>query len=563
MATNVIMPKLGMTMTEGTIIKWHKKVGDAIEEGMPLFDVETDKLTNTVNANVSGTLLKISVPEDGTADCLAVVAVIGSEGEKLEAEPAPAAAAEPAAPQTESGNDLIVIGGGPGGYVAAIRGAQLGMKVTLIEADAVGGTCLNRGCMPTKALLHSAEVYELATHSAGIGIVANDVSVDWNAVQNARAGVTKKLTDGVKALIKANKITLISGKASFADPKTVSVGCRILTAGKIIIASGSAPIVPPIKGISECGAVIDSTACLQLDHVPESLLVIGGGVIGLELGSVYARFGSKVTVVEMSPKLLPLMDSELTAMVRRQLETKGMEILTESKVVSVESCGAGGRVHIECPNGERTVEAEKILLCVGRKPNIEGLGLEKAGVKTERGYIQVNDRMETSVPGIYAVGDCNGKLMLAHAAMAMGETAAENAAGGSKTFIAAYSPSCAYIGPELAGVGYTEEQLKEKGVDYKVGRFVTAANGRSLVSGHVDGMVKIIAGEKYGEILGVHIMAPSATELIEEAALAIRLEATVDELVDTIHCHPTVSEALREAALAVDGRAIHMPNKKK
>ena len=531
MATNVIMPKLGMTMTEGTIIKWHKKVGDAIEEGMPLFDVETDKLTNTVNANVSGTLLKISVPEDGTANCLAVVAVIGSEGEKLEAEPAPAAAAEPAAPQTESGNDLIVIGGGPGGYVAAIRGAQLGMKVTLIEADAVGGTCLNRGCMPTKALLHSAEVYELATHSAGIGIVANDVSVDWNAVQNARAGVTKKLTDGVKALIKANKITLISGKASFADPKTVSVGGRILTAGKIIIASGSAPIVPPIKGISECGAVIDSTACLQLDHVPESLLVIGGGVIGLELGSVYARFGSKVTVVEMSPKLLPLMDSELTAMVRRQLETKGMEILTESKVVSVENCGAGGRVHIECPNGERTVEAEKILLCVGRKPNIEGLGLEKAGVKTERGYIQVNDRMETSVPG--------------------------------KTFIAAYSPSCAYIGPELAGVGYTEEQLKEKGVDYKVGRFVTAANGRSLVSGHVDGMVKIIAGEKYGEILGVHIMAPSATELVEEAALAIRLEATVDELVDTIHCHPTVSEALREAALAVDGRAIHMPNKKK
>ena len=404
MATNVIMPKLGMTMTEGTIIKWHKKVGDAIEEGMPLFDVETDKLTNTVNANVSGTLLKISVPEDGTADCLAVVAVIGSEGEKLEAEPAPAAAAEPAAPQTESGNDLIVIGGGPGGYVAAIRGAQLGMKVTLIEADAVGGTCLNRGCMPTKALLHSAEVYELATHSAGIGIVANDVSVDWNAVQNARAGVTKKLTDGVKALIKANKITLISGKASFADPKTVSVGGRILTAGKIIIASGSAPIVPPIKGISECGAVIDSTACLQLDHVPESLLVIGGGVIGLELGSVYARFGSKVTVVEMSPKLLPLMDSELTAMVRRQLETKGMEILTESKVVSVESCGAGGRVHIECPNGERTVEAEKILLCVGRKPNIEGLGLEKAGVKTERGYIQVNDRMETYTPSATATG---------------------------------------------------------------------------------------------------------------------------------------------------------------
>lgn len=566
MASNVIMPKLGMTMTEGTIIKWHKKVGDAIEEGMPLFDVETDKLTNTVNANTSGTLLKINVPEDGTADCLAVVALIGAAGEAVEDSSAPAAAkAEAASSSSSSASDadMIVIGGGPGGYVAAIRAAQLGMRVTLIEGDAVGGTCLNRGCMPTKALLHSAEVYDLATHSANIGIVARDVAVDWEAVQNSRANVTKKLTDGVKALIKANKINLISGAARFVSAKTVEVDGKSLSADKIIIASGSAPIIPSIPGLRECGAVIDSTACLQLDHVPESLLVIGGGVIGLELGSVYSRFGAKVTVVEMSPKLLPLMDAELTTAVSRQLEANGMDILTESKVVSVENTSAGGRVHVECKNGERVIEAEKILVCVGRRPNTDDLALEKAGVKTSRGFIQVNDRMETSVPGIYAVGDCNGKLMLAHAAMMMGETAAENAVGGAKTFDALSSPSCAYIGPELAGVGFTEEQLKARGIEYKVGRFVTAANGRSLVAGHVDGVVKILAGKKYGEILGVHIMAPSATELIEEAALAIRLEATVDELVDTIHCHPTVSEALREAALAADGRAIHIPNKKK
>lgn len=562
MASNVIMPRLGMTMTEGTIIKWHKKVGDVIEEGTPLFDVETDKLTNTVNATAAGTLLKILVPEDGTADCLAVVALIGNEGESVEAAPAPAAA-EAKEPQAETDAGLIVIGGGPGGYVAAIRASQLGMKVTLIESDAVGGTCLNRGCMPTKALLHSADVYEAATHSANIGIVANDVSIDWAAVQHNRAEVTRKLTDGVKALIKANKITLISGEASFVSPKSVSVGGKTITADKIIIASGSEPIIPPIPGLRECSAVVDSTACLQLDHIPESLLVIGGGVIGLELGSAYSRFGTKVTIVEMSPKLLPLMDTELTEAVRRQMESKGIDILTDSKVVSVEECALGGRVHIECKDGGKTVDAEKILVCVGRRPNTAALGLDKIGVKTERGYIQTNDRMETSVSGIYAVGDCNGKLMLAHAAMVMGETAAENAAGGSRSFDASCSPSCAYIGPELAGVGYTEEQLKEKGIDYKVGRFVTSANGRSLVAGSTDGMVKILAGAEYGEILGVHIMSPSATELIEEASLAIRLEATVDELIDTIHCHPTVSEALREAALAVDGHAIHIPNRKK
>ena len=314
--------------------------------------------------------------------------------------------------------------------------------------------------------------------------------------------------------------------------------------------------------MKESGAVIDSTGALTLDHIPESLLVIGGGVIGIELGSVYQRFGTKVTVVEMLPKLLPLMDAELTGMVQAQLEAAGMEILTGSTVLSVSDTGVGADVKVRTPSGERTISAEKVLLSVGRGPNTASLGLDKTGVKLENGYIVTDERMETSVSGIYAVGDCNGKLMLAHAAMAMGEVAAENAMGGSSVFNPDASPSCAYVGPEFACVGLTEERCKELGIEYKVGRFPTSANGKSLVVGAVNGMIKVIAGAKYGEILGVHILADRATDLIEEAALAIRLEATLDELADTIHCHPTVSEGLREAVLAADKRAVHIPNRK-
>ena len=557
MAKEIVMPKLGLTMTEGTVSKWLKHEGDTVNEGEGLFEVETDKLTNTIEASGSGTLLKIYVPEGGSAKCLEKVAVIGQPGEAV----ADAPVAAPEAKEAEAGS-VLVIGGGPGGYVAAIRAAQLGARVTLIERDRIGGTCLNRGCMPTKALLHSAEVYELATHSEGIGILGRDVTVDWARVQANRQGVSDKLTSGVAALMRANKISVINGEAVFTGARTVSVDGRSLTADKIIISSGSYPIVPPIPGVKESGAVIDSTGALTLDHIPESLLVIGGGVIGIELGSVYQRFGTKVTVVEMLPKLLPLMDAELTGMVQAQLEAAGMEILTGSTVLSVSDTGVGADVKVRTPSGERTISAEKVLLSVGRGPNTASLGLDKTGVKLENGYIVTDERMETSVSGIYAVGDCNGKLMLAHAAMAMGEVAAENAMGGSSVFNPDASPSCAYVGPEFACVGLTEERCKELGIEYKVGRFPTSANGKSLVVGAVNGMIKVIAGAKYGEILGVHILADRATDLIEEAALAIRLEATLDELADTIHCHPTVSEGLREAVLAADKRAVHIPNRK-
>ncbi len=568
MAKVVVMPKLGLTMTEGTVSKWLKKVGDEVKEGEPLFDVETDKLTNTIEASASGVLRHIFI-EDGTTvpvlDKIAIIAAADEDISALIASAAPAAApagAAPAAPAAAvEGNSVLVIGGGPGGYVAAIRAAQLGAKVTLVEKDELGGTCLNRGCMPTKAMLHSSEVYEAATCSENIGIIGADVKVDWEKVQAFRASVVERLTSGVKALLRMNKVTVVNGEAAFVGPKTVKVGDRELTAEKVIICAGSYPIIPGIPGLKESKATIDSTACLSLDHIPDSLLVIGGGVIGLELGSVYRRYGTKVTVVEMQPRLLPLMDGELTMLAEAKLKAEGMEILTSTSVVSVADGEKNAKVTVKGPDGEKVIEAEKILVCVGRGPNTAGLALDKAGIDVKDGYIQANEKLETSVAGVYAVGDCTGKLMLAHAAMAMGEVAAENALGGDRCFKPEMSPSCAYIGPEFAGVGYTEERAKELGIAYKVGKFPTSGNGRSLVAGHTDGMIKVLAGEKYGEILGVHILAPSATELIEEAALAIRLEATVKEFTETIHCHPTVAEAVRECALNVDKKAIHIPNR--
>ena len=563
MAKNVVMPKLGLTMTEGTISAWHKKVGDSVAEGEALFDVETDKLTNTIEAPAAGTLLAIHVEAGSTVPCLTPVGVIGQPGEAVESPAAPAASASaPAeAASLADSNSVLVIGGGPGGYVAAIRAAQLGAKVTLVEKAELGGTCLNRGCMPTKAMLHSSEVYEAATCSEKIGIIGADVKVDWEKVQGFRASVVEKLTSGVKALLRMNKVTVVSGEAVFTGPKTVSAAGKELTAEKIIICAGSYPIIPGIPGLKDSKACIDSTACLSLPAIPKSLLVIGGGVIGLELGSVYRRYGTKVTVIEMQPRLLPLMDGELTMLAEAKLKSEGMEILTSTSVVSVADADGIAKVTVKGPDGEKVIEAEKILVSVGRGPNTAGLALDKAGIDVKDGFIQTNEKLETNVPGVYAVGDCTGKLMLAHAAMAMGETAAENALGGSRVFRPEASPSCAYIGPEFAGVGYTEERAKELGIAYKVGKFPTSGNGRSLVAGHTDGMIKILSGEKYGEILGVHILAPSATELIEEAALAIRLEATVKEFTDTIHCHPTVAEAVRECALNVDKRAIHIPNR--
>ena len=568
MATEVLMPKLGLTMTEGTIEEWKKKEGEAVKKGDILFSVTTDKLTNDVEADTDGVLLKVLSGVGETAVCKAVVAYIGQAGESIpSAAPAaaPAAAAEAAASGAKS---VLVIGGGPGGYVAAIRASQLGAKVTVIEKQHLGGTCLNVGCIPTKCLLHSAELLEdIRNQAADIGVKVTGAEVDFPQVIAHKNAVSKKLTSGIAGLFKMSRVTNLDGEATFIAPKALQVtkpdGTKAtMTADAIIVATGSINSIPPIPGIRENPNCIDSTGALSLEALPKSMVVIGGGVIGLELACAYAAFGTKITVVEALDHVLPMLDGDLTKIGMIHMKKMGMEFHLECPVQSVESSPVGAKVVCKDKAGEIvSFEAEKVLVAIGRKANTASLNLEAGGVNNDRGRILVNDKMETNVPGVYAIGDCVfGKSQLAHTASAMGEVAAENICGLSAVYNEKTNPTCVYIEPEAASVGLTEEQAKAKGIAYKVGKFPMAANGKALILNGGEGLVKIIADEKYGEVLGMHIIGPRATDLIAEGALAIRLEATIDELISTIHSHPTVTETMREAALNVEKRAIHTKN---
>ena len=583
MATEVLMPKLGLTMTEGTIEEWKFKEGDTVKKGDILFSVATDKLTNDVEAEEDGVLLKILLPEGETAPCKSVIGWIGAAGEAVPdaagaaapaaapaapAAAAPAAAAPAAAPAAAGQKTIIVIGGGPGGYVAAIRASQLGAKVTLVEREHIGGTCLNIGCIPTKCLLHSAElVSEIKDQGADIGVKVSGVEVDFPQVIAHKNAISKQLTQGVAGLLKQNKVTRVDGEASFTGPKTLSVkkadgSVEEMTADAIIVATGSVNSQPPIPGLKENPNCIDSTGALSLEKLPKSMVVIGGGVIGLELACAYAAFGTKITVVEALDHMLPMLDGDLTKIGVAHMKKMGMEFNLECPVQAVEASPVGAKVVCKNKAGETvSFEAEKVLVAIGRRANTASLNLEAAGLNNDRGRILVNDKMETNVPGVYAIGDCvKGYAQLAHTASAMGEVAAENICGMEAHYDEKTNPTCVYMEPEAASVGLTEEQCKAKGIDYKVGKFPLVANGKSLIINGGEGLVKIIADAKYEEVLGMHIIGPRATDLIAEGALALRLEATVDELISTIHSHPTVSESVRECALNVQKRAIHIKN---
>lgn len=581
MATEVLMPKLGLTMTEGTIEEWKIKEGQPVKKGDVLFSVATDKLTNDVEADADGILLKILLPEGETAECKSVIAYIGAEGEAVPgaapaaapaaeaASAAPAAAAPAAAAPAAGPKTVLVVGGGPGGYVAAIRAAQLGAKVTVIEKEHLGGTCLNVGCIPTKCLLHSAElISQIKEQGADIGVKVTGVEVDFPQVIAHKNAISKKLTSGIAGLFKLNKVAKIDGEASFVAPGKLSVkkadgSTEEMTADAIILATGSVNSQPPIPGLKENPNCIDSTGALSLEALPKSMVVIGGGVIGLELACAYAAFGTKITVVEALDHMLPMLDGDLTAIGVAHMKKMGMEFNLECPVQSVEPSPVGAKVVCKNKAGETvSFEAEKVLVAIGRRANTASLNLEAGGLNNDRGRIIVNDKMETNVPGVYAIGDCVfGKAQLAHTASAMGEVAAENIMGIPAVYDEKTNPTCVYMEPEAASVGLTEEQAKAKGLNYKVGKFPMSANGKALILNGGEGLVKIIADAKYGEVLGMHIIGPRATDLIAEGALAIRLEATIDELISTIHSHPTVTETMREAALNVEKRAIHTMNR--
>lgn len=460
---------------------------------------------------------------------------------------------------------VVVIGGGPGGYVAAIRAAQLGGEVTLVEKGYLGGTCLNEGCIPTKALLYTVEIYEKAVNGSEYGVIAK-VELDFVKAQEKKKAIISQLVNGIKRLLAANKVKVISGTASFECKDTIKIKMtngesQILKADRFIIATGSLPIMPPIPGI-EAKQCIDSTGALKLIEVPKTMVIVGGGVIGVEIATIYIALGCKVTIIEMQKEILPMMDRELAKIVRSKLANKGVDIYTEAKVMSI--IDEGNEAKITVIMGDATTKVfgcEKALISVGRKTNTDALTLYKAGIINNSGRITVNDKMETNVKGIFAIGDCTGKSMLAHIASTHGEVAAENAMGHDSVFDISTNPSCVYTNPEFASVGLTEESAKEQGIDYIVGKFPLKANGKSLIMGCEDGMIKFIVGKEFKEILGAHIVGPRATDLISECALAIGLEATVDEIIATIHAHPSIGEAVREAALAVEKRAIHIPNR--
>lgn len=463
---------------------------------------------------------------------------------------------------------VIVIGGGPGGYVVAIRAAQLGADVTVIEKQYLGGTCLNVGCIPTKCLLRSAELLEDMKHQgAELGIQAEGVTVNFPQVIAHKNKVSRQLTMGIEGLLKMNRVRKIDGEAVFTAPKTLEVSKadgtkETLTADAVIVAAGSVNAVPPIPGLKENPNCIDSTGALSLEKLPESMVVIGGGVIGLELACAYAAFGTKITVVEAMEHMLPMLDEDLTKIGVNHMKRMGMDFHLGCPVQSVEPSDIGARVVCRDRNGETVCfEAEKVLVAVGRRANTASLNLEAGGIAHDHGRILVNDRMETSAAGVYAIGDCVfGHAQLAHTASAMGEAAAENIMGLDTHYQEATSPTCVYIEPEAASVGLTQKEAQSRGINCRIGKFPMMANGKALILNGGEGLVKIVAEAETGVVLGMHIIGPRATDLICEGALAIRMNATVEDLITTIHSHPTVTESIREAALHVEKRAIHIRN---
>ena len=460
--------------------------------------------------------------------------------------------------------DVLVIGAGPGGYVAAIRAAQLGLKTACAESrETLGGTCLNVGCIPSKAMLHASELYDDAANGmlAKLGVKIDAMSLDLATMQGQRTDAVKGLTGGIEFLFKKNKVTWLKGLASFTGANSVEVGGEKVTAKNIVIATGSS--VTPLPGVTidnAGGKIVDSTGALELDKVPGHLVVVGGGVIGLEMGSVWRRLGAKVTVVEYLDQILPGMDGEVRKEANKIFKKQGFEYKLGTKVTGAEVAGDGVRLTVEpAAGGEaETIEADVVLVSIGRRPNTEGLGLDKIGLEVnQRGQIETDHDFATKVPGVWAIGDVVPGPMLAHKAEDEGIAVAENIAGMTGIVNHDLIPSVVYTKPEIAGVGLTEEAAKEKGA-VKVGKFPMMANSRAKTNHEPEGFVKIIADAETDKVLGVWIIAVPAGTMIAQAVQAMEFGASSEDIAYTCHAHPTHSEAIKEAAMAVTGKPIHM-----
>ncbi len=455
--------------------------------------------------------------------------------------------------------DIAIIGGGPGGYVAGIYAGKRKAKVALIEKCELGGTCLNRGCIPTKALIHSARLFQDIKNAGKFGIAADNVTINWNDMQKNTVSIVKTLTKGVENLLKSNSVTVFKGTAKLADKNTILISDKTeqmtITADNIIIATGSVPTILPIPG-HDFQNVITSDEALFLEELPSSMLIIGAGVIGTEIGYIYNALGTEVTIVEMLPEILPKLDDDISQELIRHLKTQGIKIYTDAKVKEIKQKENTLQTFFETKEGIKFIDSEKVLIAVGRTPNTAAI--EKLSCNIDKKGILVNDYLQTNIENIYAVGDITGKSMLAHVASHQGIVAIKNIMGEEHKMDYKAIPYCIYTNPEVASVGMSEKEAKAIYKDnIKVGRFPYTANGKAMAIGEKSGFVKIIAESRYNEILGVHIIGPCATELIAEAVLAIKLECTAEELADTIHAHPTLSEAVMEAAFDLLKEPIH------
>ncbi len=457
--------------------------------------------------------------------------------------------------------DLVIIGSGPGGYVAGIRAGQLGMKVAVIEKDPfLGGTCTHRGCIPTKALLENADIFEHVNRAKEFGINVGGVQLDFKAGQDRKQNVVDKNAKGIEFLFKKNKVDRITGFGRIAGKGVVEVTGdqpRRLNAKNIILAMGSTPKdLPHIKADGK--RIINSDHILLLQEVPKSMLVIGAGAVGCEFASIFSRFGTKTTIVEVLPQLLPIEDEEIAKEFTRMFKKKGIDVYTDAKVESAQVHEHGVKVVISTKGKQQTFDVDVVLSATGRRAVTENCGLEKTNVQLDRGYVKVDGLMRTAEPNVYAVGDIVPTPALAHCASAEGILAVEQIKGLEvRPINYDHVPSCTYTDPEVASVGLTEKKAKERGYDVKIGKFPFTANAKARILGESGGLVKFVADKKYDELLGVHIVGPKATELIVEACAALELEATSESIARTIHAHPTLSEALMEAAEDVGGHSIH------
>ena len=454
--------------------------------------------------------------------------------------------------------DVIVLGSGPGGYVAAIKAGQLGLKTAIIEKEAIGGVCLNWGCIPTKALLKSAKMYKQILHAKDYGLIVDKTNIgfDWKSIIQRKNTIVKRLTGGVSMLLKKNKVDVYNGEGIVLTKNEVKVNGKILQCKNLILSTGASPILPPIEGLKkayENRILMTSKEMLDIESVPNKLVIVGGGVIGIEFATIFSAFGAEVTIIERESSILLQVDNDIRDYMLKLLKKEKINILTDSTVTKID----GHHVIYKNTDGkEFKVEVDNILLSVGMKANTEHI--QNLKLNLERGFVVVNEQMETNIKGVYAIGDINGKMMLAHVASHQGIIAVEDIAGHKESINYNQVPSAIYSFPEIAQIGLTEQEALANNLKYKVSKFPIQANGKSLAAGEKEGFIKMISTEPYNELIGVHIISENASDLISEAVMVMKLEGTADEIAKAIHPHPTVSEIYHEAALGIVGLPIHI-----